>query len=536
MSDVNPNMSTAEVVPDLQTGLRIISRLPLSNPQLAESELDRLLDSLLQSPPAAGVYLNLLEQMRMSLYLVEEERARHYINKPLPLGDDDEACFQRVIATWYKVARAYAHCARVDTSTESTEQSFRTAMILHRCIFYTGMVMVEHHRARRELPRGLWLDLHTYFTTAEKKGVATLSIPDALDPQGRSAHCTAAFISLLLSELAGPYSLSIRDQSLVRRWANSWAPLVSLHAALPGESLPAFVIDLTQDFGLCPSASSMQTEQLRRLDTSRLSMQLSQIRMQLSQKLSPAQTGLGEDCTAGQCKRLLEHLATPWSQARAPRKFRRHATSGISRVCLGFDEIHYFITGKEFNQPGHNRLHSHQEFENLFAFPHMAEPEQQLQMRQEQLGFSPDQWEVVNQSATGFRLLRRIAGKKIVHGQLLAICPHDGESFLLAHTSWLMQERGGGLMAGVSALPGIPQAVAARPQGQDVAHSELYCRAFLLPAVPTVGAAQSLVVPQGWYRSGRTVEIFADSARRVKLLHVLEDGADYERVSFTPPT
>ena len=39
MSDVSPNMSTAEVVPDLQTGLRIIARLPLANPQLAESEL-----------------------------------------------------------------------------------------------------------------------------------------------------------------------------------------------------------------------------------------------------------------------------------------------------------------------------------------------------------------------------------------------------------------------------------------------------------------------------------------------------------------
>ena len=154
MSDVSPNMSTAEVVPDLQTGLRIIARLPLTNPQLAESELDRLLESLLQSPPAAGVYLNLLEQMRMSLYLVEEERARHYINKPLPL-DDDEACFQRVIATWSKVARAYAHCARIDPSPESAEQSFRAAMILHRCIYYTGMVLVEHHRARRELPRGL---------------------------------------------------------------------------------------------------------------------------------------------------------------------------------------------------------------------------------------------------------------------------------------------------------------------------------------------------------------------------------------------
>lgn len=91
------------------------------------------------------------------------------------------------------------------------------------------------------------------------------------------------------------------------------------------------------------------------------------------------------------------------------------------------------------------------------------------------------------------------------------------------------------MIAGISALPGIPQAVAARPLGQDAAHNELYCRAFLLPAVPTIGAEQSLVIPQGWYRSGRIVEICTDAARRVKLLHVLEDGPDFERVSFTTP-
>ena len=93
-------------------------------------------------------------------------------------------------------------------------------MSVHRCSYYPGMVLLGNQRAQRELPLGLWLDLHAYFAAAEEKGVATLSIPDALDPQGRSTHCTAAFISLLLSELAGPYSLSIRDQNLTRRWAN----------------------------------------------------------------------------------------------------------------------------------------------------------------------------------------------------------------------------------------------------------------------------------------------------------------------------
>jgi hypothetical protein len=531
MSAVITQIPVTMAIPDLQTGIQILSRLSLANPQQAQNDLNRFLDSLLQSPPRAGVYLSLLEQTRVPLCFIEEELARRYVNKPLPLGGIEEEIFRQGIAIWLKATRAYSHCAQLDTSTDDPEHLLRIALILHRCIYYTGMVIIEHHRARRELPPGLWLDLHGYYATAEEWGVATLAIPDVLDPLGRSTHCTAAFISLLLSELAGPYSLSVRDQSLVRRWANSWSPLVSLHSAMPGEPLPQFVIDLMQDLGLRSTADCMQTEQLRRLDTSRLAMQLAQIRQQLKQKLSPSQLGLGEDCTAGQCNRLLEHLSRPWSQARAPRKFRRHATSGIASLCTGFDAMHYFISGKDFSQPENVRAYSRQEFDSLFTFRHMVDPTQQLQM-QEKSGYAADPWEVVNQSANGFRLMRSVVGKKMEHGQLLAVCPHDGERYLLAHTTWLMQEQGGGLIAGVAALPGMPQAVAARLIRPEVSHTDQYSRAFVLPATPGVGNEQSLVIPQGWYRTGHIVELYADGAWRIKLLHVLDDGPDFERVSF----
>lgn len=532
MNAVISQIPVPMAIPDLPTGLRILSRLSLANPQQAGLELNTFLDSLLQSPPSADVYLNLLEQSRVSLCFVEEELARRYINKPLPLGDIEENTFRQVVATWLKAARAYAHCAQLDSTTNDVEHTLRIALILHRCIYYTGMSIVEHHRARRELPQGLWLDLHGYYASAEEWGVATLPVPDALDPHGRSTHCTAAFIGLLLCELAGPYSLSVRDQTLVRRWASAWAPLISLHPVAPGEPLPQFVIDLMQDVGLRLSVDCLQTEQIRRLDTARLAMQLSQVRLQLRQKIPPAQIGLGEDCTAGQCHRLLEHLSRPWAQARAPRRFRRHATSGKAKVCIGFEAMHYYISGQEFTQPENVRAYSRQEFESLFAFRHMVDPTQKLEVHQAQLGFAIDPWEVVNQSANGFRLMRSIAGKKMTHGQLLAVCPNDGDSYLLAQTTWLMQERGGGLVAGVAAMPGVPQAIAARPLSQQVAHAEKYNQAFLLPAIPSMRSEQSLVVPQGWFHAGRIVDIHSNGAWRVKLLSVLEDGPDFERVSF----
>ena len=155
-----------------------------------------------------------------------------------------------------------------------------------------------------------------------------------------------------------------------------------------------------------------------------------------------------------------------------------------------------------------------------------------LQIHQKPLAHRIDSWTVANTSANGFRLRRSSVGRKMAHGQLLALCPHDGERFLLGQTTWLMQDKSGGLVAGIRTLPGIPAAVAARQV--DVAGVPVgkYQSAFLLPAVPAVGAEQSLVIPQGWFRYGKIIELDTDRSWRVQLLRVLDDGPDFERVGF----
>lgn len=523
-------------IQDLQTGLEIISRISLANPQEAAVDLSRVLDSLLASPPDGAIYFNLLESARLPIGFVTEELAKRYLNKPVPLAELEEEVFQQVVALWLKMARAYAHCAEKGAPDEDEESEAdharRVAMLLHRCIHHTGVAIIEYQRARRELPWGLWLDLHAYYASAEEWGVATLAIPDALEVLGRSTHCAASYISVLLCDMAGCYSLSVREQTLVYRWATYWAPLVSLHAAEPGGNLPTFVIDLMQDVALRPAVECLQIDHIRRLDTSRLALQISQIKHQLKLKIPPAQLSLGDDCSAGQCNRLLDHLSRPWSQARAPRKFRRHATSGVSKLCTGFEEMHYFVSGKQFEQPENVRIYTRLEFEKLFAFRHQEDPSQALQFSQEQLAYRLDSWEVVNQSANGFRLVRSISGKKMAHGQLLALCPHDGERFLLAQTTWLMQEKGGGLIAGIKALPGMPIATAARARDHLGVDDGKYHRAFLLPTIASAGIEQTLVLPQGWFRSERVLELFTDGPWQIKLRHVIEDGADFERISF----
>lgn len=533
MNAAPPSGAAAFGITDLPSGLAFLARLPTANPPAALGELHRFIDSLLLTDIAGEVLLQLLEQARLSLGFVGDELSRQFVKLPLPLPAAEEETFRRLADLWLKTARAYARCPQLPGNEDASdgEQRERLALILHRCLYYTGLVLFEHQRARREPPAGLWLDIHGYFASAEEWGVATLAVPDALDPFGRHSHCSAAYVTLLLPELASPYSLGVADLELVRRLGINWAPLVAVHAVRSNEGLPQFVVDLMHDGGLRPSHEYEDGGQLRRLDTGRLSLQMNHARAQLKQKMPPAQLGFGDGCSAMQCLRLLDMLARPWAQARAPRKFRRHASSGVARVCTGFEGIHYVLSGRVFSQPEGASHYSRQEFETLFAFRHMVDPTQQLQIQQEQLGIGADAWEVLNQSANGFRLTRSSAGRRMAHGQLIALNPPDGDRFLLAQVNWLMQERSGGLLAGVAVLPGMPQALAARPLPEG-GRREPYARAFLLGAVPALGAEASLVLPAGWFHYGRIIEVFNDGVWRVRLVGLQQEGSDFARVSF----
>lgn len=528
MNSVAP-LQPALVFPDLQSGAAFLHQLPLANPLQAQGELLRFLDSLLAAPPDALSTLSLLERAQVPLAFAQDATAKKYLNRPLPLGDQEEAALGSVIRGWKQMADAYAACAAGLAEGEDTPQ--RLALILHRCLHYTGLIMAEHYRARRELTPNLWLDLHGYYDSAEEWGVATLPVPDPLAPLEGKTHCAAAFVGALLLELAAPYNLSVRSQELAQRWANQWAPLVTVHPVLAEEASPSLAVDLMQDGGLKPTAGR-QGSQLRCLDTSRLTLQVQQVHAQLKQRVAPVDAGLGEGCSTSQCVRLLATLLRPWSQRAVVRRFRRLAAAGTARVCVGWEAIHYFVAGVEFAQPENVRLYSREEFERLYVFRHQVDPTRELAVAQAQLDYAWDEWQVDNQSPAGYRLRRRAMGQPMLHGQLLAILPPGGSHPMLAQTSWLMQEGSGHLVAGIAVMAGQPQAVATRLAGPLASPSESYGRAFLLPAVSSLEAVASLILPPGWYGSQREVEIYAETPRRVRLEKVLQSGPDFERVSF----
>ncbi|MDE2440272.1 MAG: hypothetical protein KGP14_04545 [Betaproteobacteria bacterium] len=521
-------------IPDLRSGADYLARLSLANPVVAERQLMRFLDTLLATPPEPLVLLALLEQARAPLCFVEEEMARRYHSRALPLANEEESYFQQVVTAWRKMGKAYALCARLQQpDAENPQYLAMVATILHRCLYYTGMVILEHYRAHRELPPGIWLDLHGFYESAEEWGVAYTPVDDALESSLQATHCAATYSSLLLIEIASPYSSSVRNLNLIRRWAGMWSPLVSIHKLTNDLEVPPYIVELMKDAPMHPSAYTEEpTKDARRLDTSRLALQINHMLSQLRQRVTPSQLGLGEE-TSGHVVSLLDHLSRPWSQAASPRRFRRFASEGIAHVAVGFNAMHFCVTGMEFIQPDSAAAYSRGEFDELFTFRDRVEPGQTLAIKPA-ISFPVDEWTVINHSANGFRLARSCAGQRILHGQLMVVRPHDGEHFLLVHASWLMQEESGGLVVGVATLPGLPVGIGVRIAVSGGGSAERYERAFLLPAVQSIGEEASVVLPSGMYQASRVLDFFVgdESPRQLRMLHVLQRGADFDRISY----
>jgi hypothetical protein len=421
--------------------------------------------------------------------------------------------------------------AQLDASDQVVQS--RIALICQRCVHYAGKVALEFFRARREPSPGAWIDLHGYYATAEEWGIDKTSVREPLNEDSTNQSPAEAYAAVLLVDLASPYSHSAHDLALIMRWARKLAPFASLQPLSAPLADRSFGIDLMHDASTRPLELLAAADSVRFFNTSQLCPKIQELTARLKARESPIILGLGEDCPSATALRLLLKLYKPWCLNSMPRRFQRRGSSGIAQMCMGFESIHYHVSGGEFTQPEHVRLYSRDDMDRIWTFRDQVDPALLgIRASRIQIDFPLERWSVADQSVSGFRLRRGEAGARIEHGQLIGLKPPDGDQFLLAQVSWnLMQQDD--LLAGVSVMPGMPEGIAVRPTGIKVSPSQQYVRAFLLSAVPTLKEDASLILPRGWYQPERVIEAFTDRPMQLRLGELLSQGPDFERTSFT---
>jgi len=504
---------------------RWLEQLTLTNVQLTQQLLAGQLASLVAEALPPLERLKILETLREAVHFVQGESAKRYAGKPLPLDPGESIVWSNVIQLWQEASRNYQQCLKAYRDGELAIAP-HAALITMRCMRLIGSTLLDYYRVYRQPPGAKWRALHELYTFAESHGYARIRVPDSFSKREPDSSCAESYAQVLLAHLANPYALSARQMAFVSRWLERWSNLVSLvPQPLPTGPIPSLAVDLSGTAGIELDARPDPSSHLRYVDLEPLSKTLRQTINMLKQGQTPGQLGLGEDARQPGCENLLMLLYVQWCRAGTARAEDRTKHDEPAQVCFGLEAAHFHAGGgRAFRQPGELTARERQD---LDTYGYITRTDQEAADRDEAL----ELWQILNHSASGFMcILREPNGKgRVGHNQLLAVRRVIGRQFHLGMVQWLRMEEGGEIYCGVRLFPGTPQAISVRPSTFAPGTSGRYERALLLPEVPAPATPATLVLPAGWFQSGRFVEIFSDRKQVAKLLNLLEKGSDFDR-------
>jgi hypothetical protein len=510
-----------------------LEHVPLANVALAQQDLLAELEVFNRFPISSANRLAVMEALREAVSFVQVEQAKRFMNRPLPMAQAESEAFEDTAELWEQMRLGYLRCLEAALGGDAVMRT-QAALLTQRLGAYSGLKMFHYYRVYREVQARDWRSLHEVYLHAERLGVAEEPVKDFLNRDIQDSSPRVAYARAVLMGLCNPHELGQRQLTFVAYLLERWASKLELSdSPVPeGEGLPPLVADLASE--RCPERvepGAQKAGEPRYLDTRKLAKSLRNRVGLLRKGESPAKLALGEDCVQPSCEQTLVFLYRQWCQARPARGALRRRSAGTAQISNELDTIHHVVSGggglprplqeKEFTQK------QRQELETLGRIRTTDDQEASAARTS-----SLEEWRIEDDSPQGMHLLRAAAtpGKRYAHGQLVAVRPSDASNFILGQVRWLMGAANGDLHAGVKLMPGIPTATAVRAVGLNV--NERAVPAISLDAVPALQAQATLVVPLGWFKPKRVVEVLGERPASVRLTEVVERGVDFERVAY----
>jgi cyclic-di-GMP-binding protein len=523
--------SAAPEFADVATCKEWLEHVPLANVAAAQGELASQLEEFNRFPVAAAQRLAVLEALREAVNFVQIEQAKRFTNRALPMSDTEKAAFDITTGLWDQMSIGYQRCLEAAINRDAGMRA-QSALICQRLLAYIGLKMYHHYRAYRQVPAVNWRALHEAYAAAEKLDVAEDAVKDFLNRDIHDTSARIAYARAVLMGLCNPNELGQRQLTFIAYLLERWASKMEVEAKPvdEGEGVPPLVADLDSEVPPERGAAAPATNP-RYLDTRKLAKSLRNRVALLRKGESPAKLALGEDCVQPACEQLLVYLYRQWCVAKPPRSSERRAAARGAEATSELAGIHYYISGRVFRPPTQQTELTAKQREEIATFGRVSTRE--ADDYSDAQGYIVEQWQLEDESAQGLRMLRKSGerGKRLAHGQLLGVRPADGKQFMLAQVRWLMGAENGDVHAGVKLLPGLPNAIAARPTGLNVSEDS-WVAALALSAAPALESPASLILPSGWYKPKRVIELHGEGSSKAMLLKVIERGSDFERVAY----
>lgn len=523
----SPDINTAFT--DAPTCSAWLQTLPLINVAPVQGTLLAHIEEFNAVEVAAAERLKILEVLREPVFFVQTELTRKFAGRALPLPRLERDIFLNVTALWVALGQGYQHCLEAVAAGDLIGQG---ALSCQRALDCVARKVIAHHNAYQDIKAEDWRLAHDIFLFAEERGLEQIDVSDALCKTSTLSTSEQTWLRLLLLNLANPNEQSPRQLAMIGRWLERWAKKVTVSKQVKPSPLPPLAVDLAGSAGA--SRQVPAGAGARHLGMDELSASMKKRIVLLRKGESPQALKLGEDCVQPFCEQNLLLLYRQLCEISNARNQSRQSSSNPTQVATGIAAIHHHICGRPFKQPGNATELSKKQRDEIATFGRIATRAESDYVKAQ--GYAVELWTLLDESLTGLRMRRSAAtpGTRVAHLQLLGVRPSDSRHFILGTVRWLQSTDDLDLIAGVRIAPGVPQAIAVKPTGIN-AQTEKYVAALIQPEVAALRAPASLVLPSGWFRPKRVIDIWhdgRDTPQQALLTAILERGIDFERVSF----
>lgn len=517
-------------VADAREAKEWLTLLPLINVQQSRLELDELLGQLNTARIDGRELLKSLELLRDAVHTTQERLTAFYTGKPLPLSAEETGHWQAAQALWEKLETAYARCWR-DAREDGSPLAELHALLAERTLRYGSCVARGYLLVYRPVPTEVWQRLFGRYRLIEDAGLAQTAVRDSLIDIQNSSMPQAMLIHALLLAASGTRQLTSRQLLWLDRRLEVLATRTSLSrqaTALPGKT--CLQIDLATPAPALRASKPLEGPEVREIDTLALAQVLTKRIKMLREGELPQKLGLGTELSPHATEALLTDLYRRWCEL--PTDVPVPANPAARHIPVGLElaNLQRLIADGQLAPPPQDVTQlDRRALEALQLFGHTSAS---TQVAETPAGVA-ENWQLLRESAQEMQLARPVlASTRVGLQHLVSIAP--GGQYLLGVTRTL-EERDDQLAIGLRLLPGIPQAAMGRALDLVRAGQARYSEILLLPEMPQLKAQPSLILPTGWHRPSRLLEIWdGTTLTRVRLVQALERGANFERVLYAP--
>lgn len=511
-----------------------LGQLQLTNLGLAQSTLRKQLEDLNRLQIDGGERLQILEILRETVAMVQNDFARKLLGKKQPLTDEEFASLTAISNLWQSMVTGYFRCLHAVSAT--TELSIgQVALLCQRTLLYASQLIEDFVHAGSEPGAKNWLQLHAIYAYAEKMGVHREAVEDNHFLPGVAISCRTLYAKTLLMHRARLAGISRTQWQFAERWLCQWGDALSVEprCSVSKQDAPPLAVDFAAPLGLFSLQQARALNSMRYLAMVPLSKQIRVKTILLQQGKTPEEVGLGSGINAKDSIELLSKLHACWCEIRQPSLADQARKCPSVSLCIGVEQIYAQISGRPFKAPKDASKANFEAQRQIETFgrvlnntgKHVAQD----------LGFTPEEWLVDENSLLRGKLLRlKTEGERLGPHQLISVFPPDSTEHKAGIIEFVRVNQRGQLYISVHYFPGQPQALAARGNTEDIMLKSGSAPALLLPEMEKLRVPASLVLPRDWFSPGRKLElIFTDNRKQnVVLGFSVEKGADCERVSF----